>query len=432
MSLGLIVLLALAVLAVPQGSAQATGQSYRLALYLDAPFVQGSYVAENAQPGDGTSFSSFNKTGGTGFTCNDPDQRPAGTEITGLCRIDAAASHGGATADADVSAPTVGGDGSNFPTTTGSGSANAITITMTDGLKARYIGLWWASGSPGNTITFWSGEDALLTVNSNDILNIVKPTVTLASEQNWKDRVNGNPSAVPPVLKDTETVSNLAGGTYRKVEYYGNPRGYEGDPPQAVSEGTWSQPFVYLHLFGEGAVSFDKIVLSGAGFEFDNLVIATASQTPDPRLVLVDSYSVTAPALGFPNTVTFDGNGDNVVGTIADQTATQPTSLTSNSFRRSGFRFTGWNTAADGSGTSYADGATYNFFADVTLYAQWAAVAASTNKKPALADDEVAVVPQLAATGGELPPYPLVIAGIIAAGVVLTVVSRRRRSEVGY
>lgn len=39
---------------------------------------------------------------------------------------------------------------------------------------------------------------------------------------------------------------------------------------------------------------------------------------------------------------------------------------------RSGYTFAGWNTAADGSGTSYSGGATFPMgTADVTLYAQW-------------------------------------------------------------
>ena len=36
-----------------------------------------------------------------------------------------------------------------------------------------------------------------------------------------------------------------------------------------------------------------------------------------------------------------------------------------------GYTFTGWNTAADGSGSSYAAGASFMLNADVTLYAQW-------------------------------------------------------------
>ena len=38
---------------------------------------------------------------------------------------------------------------------------------------------------------------------------------------------------------------------------------------------------------------------------------------------------------------------------------------------REGYTFVGWNTAADGSGTSYAAGATYTTDDDATLYAQW-------------------------------------------------------------
>ena len=44
----------------------------------------------------------------------------------------------------------------------------------------------------------------------------------------------------------------------------------------------------------------------------------------------------------------------------------------SNILTRSCYSFSGWNTQADGLGTSYADGAQYNTNSDVTLYAQWA------------------------------------------------------------
>ena len=56
---------------------------------------------------------------------------------------------------------------------------------------------------------------------------------------------------------------------------------------------------------------------------------------------------------------------------MAAETASAPTALTANSFTRSGYSFSGWNTATDGSGTAYADGADYPFTASATLYAQW-------------------------------------------------------------
>lgn len=46
---------------------------------------------------------------------------------------------------------------------------------------------------------------------------------------------------------------------------------------------------------------------------------------------------------------------------------------TSKSFKRTGYRFAGWNTAKDGKGTAYADGGRVPLQGkDVTLYAQWA------------------------------------------------------------
>ena len=75
-------------------------------------------------------------------------------------------------------------------------------------------------------------------------------------------------------------------------------------------------------------------------------------------------------------TVTFDKNGSAeypVEGTMAPQTVIEKTdtALTPNAFTRKGYNFKGWNTAANGTGDSYADGATVNLTADTTLYAQW-------------------------------------------------------------
>ena len=73
-------------------------------------------------------------------------------------------------------------------------------------------------------------------------------------------------------------------------------------------------------------------------------------------------------------TVSFNASGGS--GTMANETETSgsATALTTNSFTRSGYNFTGWNSAADGSGSAYANGAIYSFGSSVTLYAQWSVV----------------------------------------------------------
>ena len=75
-------------------------------------------------------------------------------------------------------------------------------------------------------------------------------------------------------------------------------------------------------------------------------------------------------------TVTFEANGTAeypAEGTMAPQTVTAKTdtALNKNTFTREGYNFLNWNTAADGTGDSYADGATVNLTEGTTLYAQW-------------------------------------------------------------
>lgn len=89
----------------------------------------------------------------------------------------------------------------------------------------------------------------------------------------------------------------------------------------------------------------------------------------------IDSTQLAVSLTGYvapTKTVTFNANGGE--GTMANQVASAATALTANSFTRSGYSFTGWNTLANGTGTAFAEAASFAFAVDQTLYAQWAAV----------------------------------------------------------
>ena len=80
-------------------------------------------------------------------------------------------------------------------------------------------------------------------------------------------------------------------------------------------------------------------------------------------------YSTTARVF---YTITFNANGGE--GSMEPQRfeVGVDTALNTNAFTREGYRFIGWNTAADGSGATYADeGAILELTGDMTLYAQW-------------------------------------------------------------
>ena len=70
-------------------------------------------------------------------------------------------------------------------------------------------------------------------------------------------------------------------------------------------------------------------------------------------------------------TVTYNANGGS--GEMKTQTAEEGTeiTLTANAFTREGYTFSGWNTAADGKDTDYADKSTIKLTENLTLYAQW-------------------------------------------------------------
>ena len=83
-------------------------------------------------------------------------------------------------------------------------------------------------------------------------------------------------------------------------------------------------------------------------------------------------------------TVKFDANGG--TGSMSNQSHTYGVSkaLTANAFTRTGYTFEGWNTNANGTGTSYTDKQSVSNLsstdgATITLYAQWAEIPANSH-----------------------------------------------------
>ena len=111
----------------------------------------------------------------------------------------------------------------------------------------------------------------------------------------------------------------------------------------------------------------------------------------------------------------YDANGGN--GTMGDVVviAGSSVSLERNGFTRPGYTFTGWNTEADGSGTSYQPGASITIIDGTrTLYAQW-----------------VMSVNSLPMTGGRGSLAPIMVGFIVscAAIAVAAAAAWRKRSE---
>lgn len=96
--------------------------------------------------------------------------------------------------------------------------------------------------------------------------------------------------------------------------------------------------------------------------ENDALVMPDADVTLYAQWKPLDSY-----------TVTYLKNAEDATGTTESQSFSEGggVDLRENGFTRRGYRFTGWNTAADGSGDPYAPAQPYDTQSDLSLYAQW-------------------------------------------------------------
>ena len=103
-------------------------------------------------------------------------------------------------------------------------------------------------------------------------------------------------------------------------------------------------------------VRVDGVESGRDGFVIDH---GSSAITPQNSSLIVGS-----------KTVSFNPN--NGSGSMDDQFAYGATALRTNSFTRDGWTFAGWNTAADGSGNSFSDEASFSFSADDELFAQWA------------------------------------------------------------
>ena len=402
-----------ATLAVGVAPAHAT-TSGGIALYLSAPLVQGAEIDSEE-----TLTENFNGLGGSpeleGSTC--PTTLAIGTvstaPSTAACQYRTPGIYGGAAAT--TSSPVFGGDGSNYFGTDGNPSS-AITFTFPAGVK--YVGFWWSGGNQGNVVTFYNGPTEVASLDSlalQELLGAAPPS----------DWPSGNGS-----------VTSIGGTAYPQGHYFGNPRGYTEYPPQSQSlqltQGEVGNPYygpytehrgviyAYLNLFLTGGQTATSVKFSGNGFEFDNLTTSTLDQTPATSLVFAKGL--------IGKTVQFLPGATDATGSMVAQSSSAAANLSANSYQRPGFRFTGWNTDENGTGTPYGAGANFDFASDLTLYAQWELAPTSGGG----GSSQAPVATQLAATGVDYSLGLLATIGTLSLGVVAitaTAAHARRRSR---
>jgi len=120
----------------------------------------------------------------------------------------------------------------------------------------------------------------------------------------------------------------------------------------------------------------------------------------------------------------YNANGSGATGSVSDPTeyiAGEVVTLPDNGFTRSGYRFTGWNTSANGSGTRVMAGADYTVTDTdtengLTFYAQWES-------------ETAAGAVDIPATGDTSNWVLFLVIALANAGALLTILVIRKRQR---
>jgi uncharacterized repeat protein (TIGR02543 family) len=106
--------------------------------------------------------------------------------------------------------------------------------------------------------------------------------------------------------------------------------------------------------------------------------VNAGSYTLNPYPSSTSSHTITGSCSNYQ--ITFNGN-NNTSGTVPAAIVFNGSTVlpSQGDLLRSGYQFIGWNTAANGTGTNYESGATYDVASNVTLYANWLNLASLGN-----------------------------------------------------
>ena len=227
-------------------------------------------------------------------------------------------------------------------------------VDTTNGVITEEI--WWAVATSTGSTTITATYSSSIASLSPEL---VSDSFTSASPSTWSV-VSGNGAAASSTT--TITFPSVTSGAGADQLYWGY-----AESTQTASSGS-TPGFAYATTAQGNLLAFNDALSPSL------LYAPTASESPASNNTSIAAIFVATAAASY--TVTFNANGGS--GSMASETASAPTALTANAFTRTGYTFAGWNTAANGSGTSYANGATYPFSASATLYAQWTAAPSYT------------------------------------------------------
>ena len=255
-------------------------------------------------------------------------------------------------------------------------------------VTSSYTGLT-TYGTPAN-ITLYAMWNSTITYDANGSTSGTIPAVTtsLGSVSTTLAANSGTLAKTNYTFSGWNTAANGSGTNYAAGATY-LPTG------NITLYAQWNSVITFSTNFGTpvgaGTPSVSSLSLTGSvnttlatvgtmvktGYTFQGWATTSTATTAayTSGATYVPAGTVTLYAVWTANSYAITFNSNNGSGTMANLAivAGAAKTLTANGFTRTGYTFASWNTLANGTGTSYAAGASVTLYGDTTLYAQWTA-----------------------------------------------------------
>ena len=260
-------------------------------------------------------------------------------------------------------------------------------FTVIDGEVVKLYAQWRANNYnvkfDGNTADGGSMADQAMTYDEAASLERNSYTKTGYTFTGWNTQGDGSGSA----YGDGEEVKNLTTADGEVVKLYAQWRAnkysiqFDGNTADGGSMADQAMTYDASASLASNSYTKTGYTFTGWNTQADGEGTAYGDGQNVVNLTTTDGEVVKLYAQWRANkySIRFDGNTADG-GSMGDQAMTydEAASLTTNSYTKTGYTFTGWNTQADGEGTAYGDGQnvvnlTTTDGEVVKLYAQWRA-----------------------------------------------------------
>ena len=247
----------------------------------------------------------------------------------------------------------------------------SYTYTETAPTPTSYTITYNANGGSGAPANQTKTHGTALTLSST------KPTRTGYTFQNWNTASNGSGTTYESGDSYTANAAATLYAQWKANQYTINYK----DQGDANFSGTHANGYPTTHTYGTATT---LKTASKAGYTFGGwFTDSNCTQKVTSLGATAYTANITLYAKWTVITYTISYNANNGSGAPADQTKNYDVALTLSSTvpTRTGYTFQNWNTASNGSGTTYESGDSYTANAAATLYAQWKANQYTINYK---------------------------------------------------